>query len=129
MATFNLAIEMGIKIQRRILVMSLLSALMSSQIVKADEMLRTSVSFSEAEPASSAPAKKIVKPKSHWYELRGSLNREYVYLIVKKTGQRQIEGYLFDSRGNRKFIYGEWFNRELQIYDRSNKRHIVILYD
>ena len=115
--------------QQKILVVALVLGLMPCKVVQADQLLRASVNFTEAEPHSSSPVKTIVKQKTHWHELHGSLNREYVYLIVKKTGQRQIEGYLFDGRGNKKFVYGEWFNKELQVYDRSKKRLIVILND
>ncbi|MGR9044741.1 MAG: hypothetical protein ACU83N_05555 [Gammaproteobacteria bacterium] len=115
--------------QLTILVVSLVLALIPYKMVRADQLFWASVEFSEAERQSSKPAKSVVKPKPQWYELQGSLNREYVYLIVKKTGQRQIEGYLFDSHGNKKFVFGEWFNKQLQIYDRSNKRLTVILYE
>ncbi|MGR9114816.1 MAG: hypothetical protein ACU85E_03560 [Gammaproteobacteria bacterium] len=118
---------MGKKIDRKFPLFALVSILAPDPIVYADEMMRASVDFTELERPASVPPKKTAQKKSQWYELHGSLNREYVYLIVKKTGKREIEGYLFDGLGNKKYVYGEWFDTELQIYDRSNKRFIVIL--
>lgn len=63
-----------------------------------------------------------------WHELHGSINSRYVYLMVKKTGQRDITGYLFDAKGNKQYVYGEWFNRQLLIYDQANNRLNVILH-
>ncbi|NOT84086.1 MAG: hypothetical protein HOP02_04730 [Methylococcaceae bacterium] len=65
--------------------------------------------------------------KNRQYELHGSLNSKYVYLVVEKTGDRQIVGYLFDGKGKKKYIYGEWLNQTLQIYDSSNTRSTVVL--
>jgi hypothetical protein len=62
-----------------------------------------------------------------WCEIRGSLNRSPVYLIVQKAGQQQVTGYLFDKAGGKRYIYGEWYNNELQLYDTSKKRLNVIL--
>lgn len=54
--------------------------------------------------------------KPRQYEIHGYLNKQYVYLIVEKTGERDIAGYMFDSKGNRKYVYGEWFDKSIQIY-------------
>jgi hypothetical protein len=67
--------------------------------------------------------------KRRWVELHGSLNKQYVYLIVEKTGKRDIAGYLFDGKGNHSYVYGEWFNGQLQIYDQSNKSLTIMLHD
>lgn len=74
--------------------------------------------------------RKELKPKNgKWYELHGNLNNRYVFLIVKKkTGTRDITGYLFDGKGNKKYVYGEWVNRNMQLYDQSNKLLNIILY-
>jgi hypothetical protein len=67
--------------------------------------------------------------KRRWVELHGSLNKQYVYLIVEKTGKRDVAGYLFDGKGNHSYVYGEWFNGQLQIYDQSNKSLTIMLHD
>ncbi|MGR9052075.1 MAG: hypothetical protein ACU84J_05450 [Gammaproteobacteria bacterium] len=132
---------MGIKISRRTVIFSFL--MLVNVVAEADQIQLATVNFGDAEtqePAQvSAPLKKSVmlqkngkangKKKNGWHELYGSLDRHYVYLIVKKTGHRDIEGYLYDGRGDKKYIYGEWFNNQLQIYDQSNKRMTVLLYD
>jgi hypothetical protein len=64
-----------------------------------------------------------------WVELHGSLNKQYVYLIVEKTGKRDVAGYLFDGKGNHSYVYGEWFNGQLQVYDQSNKSLTIMLHD
>lgn len=64
-----------------------------------------------------------------WIELHGSLNKQYVYLIVEKTGKRDIAGYLFDGKGNHTYVYGEWFNGQLQVYDQANKNLTIMLHD
>jgi hypothetical protein len=61
-------------------------------------------------------------------ELHGSLNGNPVYLMVEKTGKQQIAGYLFDGHGNSQYIYGEWFEDQLQVFDEANKRLMIILY-
>lgn len=68
-----------------------------------------------------------IKKKGNWYEINGYLNRKYVYLIVKKTGNNHIEGYLYDGKGNKRFVYGEWFRQQLQVYDTDRQRFTVIL--
>ncbi|CCE21732.1 MULTISPECIES: hypothetical protein [Methylotuvimicrobium] len=90
------------------------------------------ITFNESESPTIKP-KAMTKPelktkKDQWHELHGSLNNRYVFLIVKKTGARDVTGYLFDGKGNKKYIYGEWFNRNLQVYDQSNKLLNIILY-
>lgn len=67
--------------------------------------------------------------KHRQYELQGYLNKQYVYLIVEKTGDKQIVGYVFDGTGNKKYVYGEWVNKTLQIYDPSNTKSTVSLID
>jgi hypothetical protein len=67
--------------------------------------------------------------KGPWVELHGSLNKQYVYLIVEKTGKRDIVGYLFDGKGNHSYVYGEWFKGQLQVYDQTNKRLTILLDD
>jgi hypothetical protein len=67
--------------------------------------------------------------KGRWVELHGSLNKQYVYLIVEKTGKRDIAGYLFDGKGSPTYVYGEWFNGQLQVYDQSNKNLTIMLHD
>jgi hypothetical protein len=64
-----------------------------------------------------------------WIELHGSLNKQYVYLIVEKMGKRDIAGYLFDGKGNHTYVYGEWFNGQLQVYDQANKNLTIMLHD
>jgi hypothetical protein len=93
----------------------------SGQKVHANEFQQANVTISRTE---KKPAR-VNQPDR--YELRGSLNRKPVYLIVEKIGQQQVAGYLFDGKGNRKYIYGEWFKNELQVYDQSNKRLTIIL--
>ena len=90
------------------------------------------ITFSESKSPAIKP-KSMTKPglktkKDQWNELHGSLNNRYVFLIVKKNGARDVTGYLFDGKGNKKYIYGEWFNRNLQVYDQSNKLLNIILY-
>lgn len=68
-------------------------------------------------------------PQRRWVELHGSLNKQYVYLIVEKTGKRDVAGYLFDGKGNHSYVYGEWFNDQLQVYDQSNKSLTILLHD
>lgn len=90
------------------------------------------ITFSESESPAIKP-KSMTKPelktkKDQWHELHGNLNNRYVFLIVKKTGARDVTGYLFDGKGNKKYVYGEWFNRNLQVYDQSNKLLNIILY-
>ncbi|WP_404358950.1 hypothetical protein [Methylotuvimicrobium sp. KM1] len=90
------------------------------------------ITFSESESPAIKP-KSMIKPelkskKDKWHELHGSLDNRYVFLIVKKTGTRDVTGYLFDGKGNKKYVYGEWFNRNLQVYDQSNKLLNILLY-
>lgn len=90
------------------------------------------ITFNESESPAIKP-KAMTQPelktkKDQWHELHGSLNNRYVFLIVKKTGTRDVTGYLFDGKGNKRYIYGEWFNRNLQVYDQSNKLLNIILY-
>jgi hypothetical protein len=91
------------------------------QKVHANEFQQANVTISRTE---KKPAK-VNKPER--YELRGSLNREPVYLIVEKAGPQQVVGYLFDGEGNKKYIYGEWFKNSLQVYDQSNQRFTIVL--
>lgn len=67
--------------------------------------------------------------KPQQYELHGVVNQQYVYMIVEKTGKNDVVGYLFDGKGNKKYIYGEWVNKQLQIFDPSNKKLTVSLED
>lgn len=67
----------------------------------------------------------VEKPKQ--YELHGIMNKQYVYMIVEKTGKNDITGYIFDGKGKKQYIYGEWVNNQLQVYDPSNKKFAVTL--
>lgn len=67
--------------------------------------------------------------EKNWYEVHGNLNKAPVYLILEKVGKQQIAGYLFDGKGNKKYIYGEWFKNVLQVYDQSNTRLTILLSD
>lgn len=93
----------------------------SAQNVQAGAFQQTSVTITGTEE-KPAPVK-----QSGWHELRGSLDREPVYLMIEKLGRRQVAGYLFDRKGNKQYIYGEWFKNELQIYNQANKRLTIIL--
>jgi hypothetical protein len=63
------------------------------------------------------------------FQLQGYINNKYVYLIVEKQkdNDQQVVGYMFDKSGNKKYVYGEWVNNSLQIYEPSNKRSTVQL--
>lgn len=76
-----------------------------------------------------APSSKVKPIKNGWYELYGVLNRNYVYLLVEKIGNHQIAGYLFDNKDDGKYVYGEWFNGYLQVYDQSNNNLTIIVND
>lgn len=65
--------------------------------------------------------------RDRWYELHGTLNSNYVYLLVERTSDQQVVGYLFDGKGNEKYIYGEWFKGQLQVYDKFNQRLTIII--
>ncbi len=93
----------------------------SSQNVQASAFQQASVTITRTEE-KPAPVKQTV-----WHELRGSLDRKPVYLMVEKLGRRQVAGYLFDGKGNKQYIYGEWFKNELQVYNQSNKKLTIIL--
>lgn len=112
---------------RKIIILVIFMACVRQEI-QADEFLQTDLIISRTE---KKPAKTIAN-KTEWHELRGSLNRKPVYLIVEKIGQQQskpqqVAGYLFDKKGRKKYIYGEWYKDEMQIYDKENKRHIILL--
>ncbi len=63
------------------------------------------------------------------YELHGRINNKYVYLVIEKTKDNQVTGYLFDGKGKKKYIYGEWSNNTLQIYDTSKSKSTVTFED
>ena len=105
-----------------------------NQDVSAHNLNLAGITFSESEAPAIRP-ELLIKPntkpqnqKNQWHELHGSLNNTYVYLLLKKTGKRDVTGYLFDKKGNKRYVYGEWFDRNLQIYDQSNQRLNIILH-
>ena len=65
------------------------------------------------------------------FQLHGYINNKYVYLVLEKlkTNDQQVVGYMFDKKGNKKYVYGEWVNNTLQVYEPSNKRSTVLLSD
>lgn len=65
--------------------------------------------------------------KPRQIEFHGSINNQSVYLILEKSGKRDVVGYLFDGKGQKKYVYGEWINNSLQIYDPNNKKSTVLL--
>jgi hypothetical protein len=69
--------------------------------------------------------------KPRQYELHGYVNNKYVYLIVEKAkaNGQQVVGYMFDGKGKKKYVYGEWVNKTLQIYEPSSKKSTVLLND
>lgn len=101
------------------------------------------VSLSTEEKALSkdqALIKKIFKQKilfqsssesfrPQWYELHGSLNTHYVSLVVEKAQASLVSGYLFDGQGNVEYVYGEWVEGYLQLYNQENDRYTVIIMD
>ncbi|MEQ1558279.1 MAG: hypothetical protein ABL933_04990 [Methyloglobulus sp.] len=87
------------------------------------ELLPTNITISKHD---KTPLAVNQKP---WIELHGSVNGKPVYLMVEKTDDQHIAGYLFDASGNKHYVYGEWFNNQLQVYDQANKRLTVLLYE
>jgi hypothetical protein len=113
----------------KIFMMSVFFVVCFRQEMIAGELLQTELTILKTEKKSA----KHTGDKAGWHELRGSLNRKPVYLIVEKIGHQrsmpqQVAGYLFDKKGKRKYIYGEWYKDELQVYDKENKRHIILLH-
>lgn len=102
----------------------LLLVAMLAEPVIAEDMMTTSIEINEAQILNKLNQ---VDKNRRWYELRGYLNTKPVYMIVEKTGNRLIAGYLFDGKGNRTYIYGEWFRGELQVYDPNNTRLTILL--
>lgn len=79
-------------------------------------------------PLNTKPMNSEVKfIKNEWHELYGYLNKNYVYLLVEKIGDRQIAGYLFDNKGMGEYVYGEWFKGYLQVYDQSHNNWIITI--
>lgn len=76
---------------------------------------------------NAAPVDSLKAQKRRWIELHGSLDKRYVYLMLEKTGKREVAGYLFDGKGKPVYVYGEWFKGQLQVYDQSKKRLTILL--
>jgi len=104
-------------------------SLLVALVIAAIPVLAENLWFTSVEINEITPTLKLNKTdnKHRFYELRGYLNTLPVYLVVEKTGNRQIAGYLFDGKGKQTYIYGEWFKGELQVYDPTNTRLTIIL--
>lgn len=99
--------------------------------IDASALVMAGVTFNEKTVSKAVKSKAIGnlekrRKYQQWHELQGYLNNQYVYLIVKRNGEKDIKGYLFDN-GERKYIYGEWFDRRLIIYDQTNNRLNILL--
>lgn len=63
------------------------------------------------------------------YQLQGYVNKQYVYLVVEKAkaDDQQVVGYMFDGKGNKKYVFGEWVNNTLQVYEPSKAKGSSVL--
>lgn len=72
----------------------------------------------------------IVKIKTHskpeLHQFGGYINSVYVRFNVE-IDNNQVHGQLFDKHGNAKYIYGEFYNGILMIYDQNNTQYNVIV--
>ena len=116
--------------RQQFLAIGFVLVLSQSYNIEAKEIIVASVSFNEPDKPKINGKKLVLgKPaQKKWHELHGSLNNRYVYLVVKKTGTKDITGYLFDGKGKKEYVYGEWFDQQLLIYDQSNNRLNVLLH-
>lgn len=74
---------------------------------------------------TSTNCKKTIKTKSKQIEITGYVNSNYVYLIIDIEKGRYVSGNIFQN-GKPTYIYGEYVNGVLYIYDNKGKQYTVI---
>lgn len=94
-----------------------------SQIAEADDLTIADITFSKNK------VNPIKAKKKRWLEYRGSLNKQPVYLMLEKTKYDLLAGYLFDGKGDSRYVYGELVKNRLQLYDTKKASFSVLLFD
>lgn len=60
--------------------------------------------------------------------IEGYIDKQYVRLVVDIVKDKLVNGYLFENKGVKRYVYGEKINGVLHIYD-SEGRHLTVVLD
>lgn len=107
------------------IVFILMSGLVQADPAQTDNSLLAAVSFAEAQP----PEKKKVKTrkkKIEKYEIQGYVKRKYVRFVVDLIDGKDIRGHMFNEQGEESYVYGEYVDGVLHIYDMNGEHFIVL---
>lgn len=101
------------------------SDLVQADPALADDSLLAAVSFAE----NKQPEKKQVKTrkkKIEKYEIQGYVKRKYVRFVVDLIDGKEIRGHMFNEQGEESYVYGEYVDGVLHIYDMNGEHFIVL---
>lgn len=59
------------------------------------------------------------------FDIDGNVGSKYVQAIVDVEDDRYVTGYLYDRKGNKEYIYGEFAYGALHVYDKKGKMYVI----
>jgi len=59
------------------------------------------------------------------FDIDGYVDKKYVYAIVDVEDERYVTGYLYDRKGNKEYVYGEFAYGALYVYDKKGKMYVI----
>lgn len=59
------------------------------------------------------------------FDIDGNVGNKYVQAIVDVEDERYVTGYLYDRKGNKEYVYGEFAYGALYVYDKKGKMYVI----
>lgn len=110
----------------------LMSGFVQAGPPQADNSILAAVSFAETQQPEKKDAKsekkkvKTKKKKIEKYEIQGYVKRSYVRFVVDLIDGKEIRGHMFNEQDEESYVYGEYVDGVLHIYDLNGEHFIVL---
>lgn len=105
----------------------LVSSFAQAVSINDENLLLAAVSLAETKPQIPKEKKVAAKKKKiEQYEVQGYVQDKYVRFVIELINGKEIKGHMFVEQGDESYVYGEYIDGTLHIYDMKGEHFIVL---